>query len=453
MHLIKICFLFQFPQGPTILFAVFNVLLLLIYTTNSHAQPPRAEFLFDTSSSGKLTSLFRHTGLKAQNLTQEELLAIQEIETWYFDGAERLAALSRSGLLNSQQLFEEQQAYEANLRAKATEAEAELINVIGIDRFDDAVRRLNRDFLDQKLNSQGEATAHTYLTSNILVERLQLEPDQIGKLEEIRNRRQQEQDSLKRELVVSMRDLQLEKLEHFMSVLAAEQKADYLATIGEPIDWFRIEDSLGGVTAIVSAVKQRSTVRRAKSEADRQAARERYTKEGISDLPEQFDNILWLMLTSDLVRSECELTAPQQEQLRRLVVAIRDSCVISSDGAEERKRRLLNGDATSEHAPAIESILLPVQLDWLRRAELQLRLSSHADTLGLADPDTEREFQITAAQASAIRDISRQFIEREQQANDAAKQKLCRGQLKAVQDALEVLTDRQRELYLTLIGD
>lgn len=430
-----------------------HAVAILFFAAPLLAQPPRSEFLFDESPSGKLSSLFRHAGFASLDLTPDQLAGVKEIEAWYLAGAERLAELSRSGAIDAEALLTEQRVYEAGLQAKAAEAEAELIKVLGVGRFDAAVRSLNREFLGQQLAAPGQNQDSTYLLSDLLTERLQLTSDQRAQLKEIATSRQQQEDGLKRKLLVRARELQLEKLDKLLSVLTEAQRADYLDVVGKPIDWFRTDDPQGGVAAIVSAVKQGSRIRRGKSATDRETARKEFANKGISELPERFDAILWLMLASDLVRQECEMTKEQTQELDLLVRAIRDCCVLSSEQGQQRKTSLLEGTLPAEGQEQLEPILLPSQLAWLRRAELQLRLSPDADTLGLSDSDLAGRLQLTAAQAKAIREIAREFGEREQQVSESANQQLRQVQVKSTEAAFEILTESQRAKYESLVGN
>jgi hypothetical protein len=418
----------------------------------SSAQQPRSDFLFAQSPAEKITSLFRQAQISKLDLTAGESAAVSEIETWYFDGAERLAELSRSNPMDAELLLREQLAYETSLRAKAGQAETELLRVLGVERFDAAVRGLNREYLAQRLSANGQ-DKDAYLLSELLSERLELERDQLARLKEIYEERRRLEEQLKRKFLLTARELQEEKLDELLACLNSEQRNDYLEVVGKPIDWFRLDDPKGGIAAIVSAVKQGSTLRRVKSSAERDAARKEFAARGISGLPERFDAVVWLMLSSDLIRRECEVTREQESELELLAKAIRSCCEISSEQSESRKQQLLNGEFPGAEKEVIATVLLPGQLAWLRRAELQLRLSLHFDTFGLSDPAVIARFQLSASQLKELREVARQFANREQQMLNETNKQVSKSRIDSVQAAFEVLSDTQRAKYRAWLGD
>jgi hypothetical protein len=434
----------------------FLALIVNLFALNSaallRAQPPRSEFLFNNSPSSKVTALFRYAQISKLDLTATESAAVREIETWYLDGAERLAELSRSSSVDAELLLREQLAYEANLRNKAAQAETELLSVLGHERFDASIRALNRDFLEQKLASEGQ-DKNAFLLSKLLAERLELDTEQLAKLRQIHEKHHRQEEQINREFFIDARELQEDKLNKLLARLTAGQRADYLEVIGKPIDWFRRSDPKGGIAAIISMVKQGSTERRVKSTLERDTARQDFAAKGVSELPERFDAILWHMLSSDSVRRECEMTAEQEAEVELLCKAIRNCCEISSEQAKRRKQELLNGEFPGMEKEAIAKILLPSQLAWLRRAELQLRLSPQIDTFGLADAAAIERFELTSRQLIELRETADLFSDREQQLSNDTNQKVSQNRIECAKAALEVLSDSQRARYQAWLGN
>ena len=119
--------------------------------------------------------------------------------------------------------------------------------------------------------------------------------------------------------------------------------------------------------------------------------------EGCQMTPEEFasteiDNLKWPDLDSflsdfigtDFISNELELSDAQKIEIQGFLAHAKQTSIISSRYAGQRREALLNGSA--KYPEGLEKILVPTQIEALKHIEMQVFTADNDDAFGLRQP-------------------------------------------------------------------
>jgi hypothetical protein len=241
--------------------------------------------------------------------------------------------------------------------------------------------------------------------------------------------------------------LQDEKFGKIIDELNGTQRRKYQRVVGTPIEWFRLCEEASSLRGPgTTSVKGEAGVE------IRRIAAEEFRKTGGPELPEIFDHFLWTLLGEPAIWRELELTSEQTDQLRKLLVAIDLGCAVATSDLQIRKQDLITMKEDVQY-DLLTSVLMPDQVNWLRHAELQVRLAENRATFGLADPLLTEELNLSTKQSERIKHIAKDFSQREEEYTTKVHSVLRRHLAQSFGSYMDVLTTEQRRLYGHLLGN
>ncbi len=298
------------------------------------------------------------------------------------------------------------QVAETKRQAKmAEEMIPKIRELIGEERYFQVVLATNLEHLSNVRKFKKQTSDLSFLVHNEpLQQAMGMEPKQIEKIKEISEFYGEWLKKKRDELLQQLDEQNANHFRRVRALLDSDQAKFVDQTLGKPVCWFRLSGEgqlaeqaaaggmggggmMGGMTYNVTKVVKGKP------------------------LPVKHYDLIWMKLISEpAIWQEIELTDDQIKQTRGFLDAgkgsgsvLTESRVFDSSKAQERLQQALVGEY--ELPPQFEEMLLPGQKDWLRQAELQLRLARFRDSFCLYAPQIKDVIKLSAEQKAAIDQI------------------------------------------------
>ena len=346
-------------------------------------------------------------------------------------------------------------------KAKSAKVIEELFDEFGRDKFLRAVQFQNLIHLRGIVN-HFKINDPSFMTIPGFRERMNLTAEQRSTLEEIDLEYKQTVLQHLEHLFVTIRDINSDKLSRIKSELSPEQKTLASRLIGSPLNWTRLL-STNEESEIRTMIGER---KRETMEVDgyrvllpegcdlniRHFRELKLTPDYNEDELKwpHFDSLLATLLSSDFVAKEMELSDDQQAEIKEFITEVRETSIVSAKFAKERLERLLDGSA--KFPPELERILVPLQMDWLRQAELQFFTGDSRSTFGITHPIMVRRLEMSNGTVNKIEEVASEFNEPISQNVSMAETELAKIGFEYGQKRIEVLKQKDRERFQLLTG-
>ena len=290
------------------------------------------------------------------------------------------------------------------------------------------------------------------LRNRTFTELLDLSEDQLAKLEKIENDLREKWETWREERAQQINDLRNKKYREILAVLSKEQQKTYQEVYGDPIDFDRL------ASGSFSVLDEARNWLRPNSYSTRQGiyVLNPHLRPSVPSglaagnlglgkakpapavplavhpdkLPEKLDLLFVEMLRNRATQREFEPTPQQAKKLDRLVNQIDAYTTQTNKFNQQRLEQLLKGEY--DDYGLLESILLEKQIEWLRAAELQIRLMAYHESFGLLSPELSKVLELDGNTKRRIREIVKRYQK---------------------EDPLEAISQEWLEKYNALLSD
>ncbi len=386
----------------------FAILLLL----------PQSVFSQDVVQLASSDDVFRFlTDSKSLDLDEYTTIALEEIiapvvkarQAEQVSMREQMSAektLNRSKA-ETQTLFEKGIAETKRISKMAENLIPKIREVIGEEKYFRAIMACNLDHLSSVRQFKNQTADLSFLVHNEpLQQAMGMDSKQIEKIRKISESYGKWQNEKRDELLQQLDEQNAGHFRRVRSVLDSNQGKFVDKTLGNPVCWFRLsgegqlakQAAVGGIGGSSGGMMGGMTFNVTK------------TVNG-KPLPVKQSDLGWMKLVSEpAIWQEIELTDDQVKKTRDFLdagkgrgVELTESRVVDSSKAQERLERALEGEY--ELPQQFEEMLLPGQKDWLRQAELQLRLARFRDSFCLYAPQINDVIKLSSEQKTEIDSI------------------------------------------------
>jgi hypothetical protein len=306
----------------------------------------------------------------------------------------------------------------------------------------------NVKFLRQQVQRQGIYDP-SLLAAEAISQRLELTHKQNAEIKELRDEFNKKYKAIIDEAKKRQAVTQDEKWRKIMAELDARQRGQVKELIGKPIQW-KWNETIPDF--FVWTQQGRSAFGEEVPEMTQGKDIHLMNQSELEDCGViVIDSFLYLALVNENIQRELELTDQQKQRLRQEGInQLGEKSFVTTQYDEQRIAAMLQGEYPLPDK--VKDVLLKHQVEWLRHAELQIRLSSHQASFGITHTEMVRTLKLSDNQVSTIDKIATEFDRSFQENAQALKQKLEDLDDSFKRTIYEKLSAQQQAQYTRLTG-
>ena len=233
-------------------------------------------------------------------------------------------------------------------------------------------------------------------------------------------------------------------LEEMNDALDAKQRQQFKKLIGTPINWarmieswddfeyvFRVSDPNGNLESV--------GVRRGPTNPT----------EAVDELP-KVDVFLFMLLSTEFLRKELDLTEKQNLKLLKTLKDYRQHRVVDESDSVARFEALLNSKVS--FPKEVTDLLVRHQEGCLRQVELQFRTGNYRYSFGLLHPQLAEKLELSEKQKATINRVSVRFRDEVTEFSAEAKRQFASLMRDEYLKTMKILNSKQLARYSLLTG-